>query len=116
MWQFVIQFKKHYGLRILSAFNRNVGKINIRCDSQPAVAMFKSVGIHGRSKHIDIKLQYVKQYLDKGEVEINYIPTEDNFADLLTKIKRGGQFNKLRKLIFDGCLFTKQGKVLDNMI
>ena len=78
--------------------------------------MLKSVGIHGRSKHIDVKLQYVKQYLEKGEVEINYIPTEDNIADLLTNIKRGSQFNKLRDLIFNECLFTKQGKVLDNMI
>ena len=41
---------------ILNAFNRNVEKISIRYDSHPAIAMFKSVGIHGRSKHVDINM------------------------------------------------------------
>jgi len=40
--------------------------------------------------------QIVKQYLDNGEFTLNYCPTTDMIADILTKPLQGSQFIKLR--------------------
>jgi hypothetical protein len=40
---------------------------------------------HEKSKHIDIKVHYIREQIEKGEVEFVYVPTEYQVADALTK-------------------------------
>lgn len=54
-------------------------------DSQSALAMSKNPQFHGRAKHIDIKYHYVREQVDKGTVQLQYCPTEEMLADILTK-------------------------------
>ena len=39
----------------------------------------------GRSKHIDIKFKYVTENIQNGSVNLRYITTSWNYADMLTK-------------------------------
>ena len=52
-----------------------------------------------RTRHIQIRYFWVKERVDKGEVKIEYMRSEDMYANVLTKPLQGGQFVRER-----GCL------------
>ena len=59
--------------------------ITIYCDSQPAIAILKNEGDHSRSKHFNIKYHAVRERVARKEIEVEYIETRSNIADILTK-------------------------------
>jgi len=40
---------------------------------------------HKRTKHIDIRYHFIRERIVSKEVELKYIPTKNQLADLLTK-------------------------------
>jgi hypothetical protein len=40
---------------------------------------------HRRTKHIDVRYHYVRQLIAFGKMEVDYVPTADMLADVLTK-------------------------------
>lgn len=59
--------------------------VAIKCDSQSAKHLMKNPMFHERSKHIDVKLHFVRDIINRGEVRVEKVGTEDNPADALTK-------------------------------
>lgn len=57
----------------------------IKCDNQGAIAISENPKFHSRVKHIDIRFHYLRDAVERGEVQIEYISSEDNPADILTK-------------------------------
>ena len=56
-----------------------------------------------RTKHIDIKLAYIQDTLEKGEMQLKWIPTRDQIADILTKSLNGPLHTALlNKLTVEG--------------
>ena len=53
----------------------------------------------GNSRHVDIRYFFVKDRVDKGEIGIEYCPTESMLADFFTKPLQGALFHKFRKVI-----------------
>eukprot|EP00253_Pinus_taeda_P024469 PITA_24469 len=50
-------------------------------------------GLDYRSKHIEIKYHFIRDYVQKGVVKLEYIPTDEQVADILTKaLPRGKHF------------------------
>ena len=64
-------------------------------DNQSAIAMTKNPQFHGRSKHIEIKYHFVRDKVAEGIVEIQYCPTTEMIADMLTKALPKDVFAKL---------------------
>ena len=60
--------------------------------------MAKNPQFHGRSKHISIKYHYIREQVNNDKIRLEYCPTEDMLADLLTKGIGPEKFEKLRKL------------------
>ena len=54
-------------------------------DNQSAISMARNPQFHGRTKHIGIKYHYIREEVNNRRVELNYCPTEDMIADVLTK-------------------------------
>ena len=54
-----------------------------------------------RSRHVDIRYFWLKDRAESGEVLIEYVPTEDMVADLLTKPLQGEIFRRLRDLLLN---------------
>ena len=40
---------------------------------------------HDKSKHIDIKYHYIRDMVQRGEVKLQYVATDEHIADVLTK-------------------------------
>ena len=55
------------------------------CDNQGAIALAKNPVHHQRSKHIDIRYHFIRSELQSGTMELVYIPTDQNVADVFTK-------------------------------
>jgi hypothetical protein len=54
-----------------------------------------------RTRHINIRFFFVKDKIDSGYVKIEYLPTGEMIADILTKPLQGGLFRKLRRQLLN---------------
>ena len=74
----------------------------IHIDNQAAIKLSDNPGNHARSKHIDIKHHLVRERITSGEIQLEYVNTEQQRADILTKSlpgpKHGSDLLKLRLL------------------
>jgi hypothetical protein len=59
--------------------------VTLFADNQGAIALAKNPVHHQRSKHIDIKYHFIRQQVEDGSVDLQYVPSIDNIADLFTK-------------------------------
>ena len=62
-----------------------VPRSTIHEDNTKAVFMVENSQIGERTKHIDTRHHYVKQQVENGTVEVIYINTLENPADIMTK-------------------------------
>lgn len=56
------------------------------CDSQSAIHLSKNPSFHSRSKHIDVRYHWIRDVLDNKFLELEKIHTDQNGADMMTKI------------------------------
>lgn len=54
-------------------------------DNQGAITLAKNPQLHNRSKHIDICYHFVRDLVEKGRLQIAYVPTTEMIADGMTK-------------------------------
>nr|GFA63175.1 hypothetical protein [Tanacetum cinerariifolium] len=66
-----------YGL----AFN----KIPMYCDNKSGIALCCNNVQHSRSKHIDIRYHFIKEQVENGVIELYFINTEYQLADIFAK-------------------------------
>nr|GEY32344.1 retrovirus-related Pol polyprotein from transposon TNT 1-94 [Tanacetum cinerariifolium] len=60
-------------------------KIPMYCDNKSAIALCCNNVQHSRSKHIDIRYHFIKEQIKNGVIELYFINTEYQLADLFTK-------------------------------
>nr|GFC09758.1 putative RNA-directed DNA polymerase [Tanacetum cinerariifolium] len=60
-------------------------KIPMYCDSKAAIAISCNPVQHLRTKHIDVRYHFIKEKVEKGIVELFFVGTEYQLADLFTK-------------------------------
>jgi hypothetical protein len=51
---------------------------------------------HSRTKHIDIRYHFLRDSPTRGDIEISYVNTKDQLADIFTKPLDEKTFSKLR--------------------
>ena len=59
--------------------------VELRCDNNGAIAQAREPRSHQRSKHILRRYHLIREIIDRKDVEIMRVPTDDNIADPLTK-------------------------------
>jgi hypothetical protein len=57
----------------------------IMCDNQCAIALAKNPVYHARTKHIEVQHHFVQEKVARWAIILEYCPTEDMLADVLTK-------------------------------
>jgi hypothetical protein len=68
-------------------------------DNQSAISLCKNPVFHDRSKHIDLRYHFIRECVEKGKVEVKYVSTDDQLADILTKPLGRVRFQELRSKI-----------------
>lgn len=71
----------------------------IYVDNKSAIDLAKNPVFHGRSKHIDIRYHFIRECVERGEIVIKHISTEEQRDDVLTKAMSTVKFEKMRALM-----------------
>jgi len=71
----------------------------ISVDNQAAIAISNNPVFHGKTKHFNIKLYFIREVQKNGDVKLLYCRTEDQMADLFTKALPANRFEFLTRLI-----------------
>ncbi|MBW0555865.1 hypothetical protein O181_095580 [Austropuccinia psidii MF-1] len=59
--------------------------VHLRCDNQGAVALCHNPLYHHKTRHLNIKLNWLRDLTINKEISLSYIPTSDMWADIFTK-------------------------------
>ena len=71
-------------------------------DNQSAIILSKNPVHHNRTKHIDTRYHFIRKCVEEKRIEVVYVKTEDQLADVLTK-----SLGRLKFLEMRGCLGIK---------
>ena len=66
-------------------------------DNQSAITLTRDAQFHARSKHFDVQNHFVREKVENGIVDIIYVPTDDNIADVFTKALPKPKHQKFRE-------------------
>ena len=55
------------------------------CDNQSIICLSNNPEIHSRTKHIDVRLHFIRNLIKDKILRIEHISTENMPADILTK-------------------------------
>ncbi|GJV89837.1 retrovirus-related pol polyprotein from transposon TNT 1-94 [Tanacetum coccineum] len=69
----------------LSDYGFAYNHIPLYCDNKSAIALCCNNVQHSRSKHIDIRHHFIREQVEKGVVELYFVRTEYQLADIFTK-------------------------------
>ncbi|GJS17990.1 retrovirus-related pol polyprotein from transposon TNT 1-94 [Tanacetum coccineum] len=69
----------------LSDYGFTFNKIPLYCDNQSAIALCYNNVQHSRSKHIDILHHFIKEQVENRVVEVYFVETKYQLADIFTK-------------------------------
>ncbi|KAI3735800.1 hypothetical protein L6452_15315 [Arctium lappa] len=76
----------------LRDYGFHFNKIPIYCDSKSAIA---NPVQHTKTKHIDVRYHFIKDHVEKGTIELFFVKTDYQLADLFTKALDEKRFNFL---------------------
>ena len=78
-------------------YNLLYDHIPLLCDNMSAINLTKNPIQHSKTKHIEIRYHFIRVLVQKGNVEVCFVNSENQFADILTKPVLEERFCMLRK-------------------
>nr|GEV84336.1 copia protein [Tanacetum cinerariifolium] len=79
----------------LTDYGFSFNKIPIYCDSKSAIAITCNRVQHSRTKHIAVRYHFLKEHVEKGTIDLYFVKTDYQLADLFTKALLADRFNYL---------------------
>jgi hypothetical protein len=60
-------------------------RVPLMCDNTSVISVAKNSVFHKRMKHFEVRHQFLRDHVEKRDIEIIYIDTERQLADIVTK-------------------------------
>ncbi|GJX37017.1 hypothetical protein Tco_0250320 [Tanacetum coccineum] len=79
----------------LTYYGFQFNKIPLYCDNKSAIALCCNNVQHSRAKHIDVCYHFIKEQVENGIVELYFVRTKYQLADIFTKPLPRERFNFL---------------------
>nr|GEU80471.1 hypothetical protein [Tanacetum cinerariifolium] len=96
----------------LQDYGFNYNKIPLYCDSQSAIAISCNLVQHSHTKHIHTRYHFIKEQVKNGVIELYFVRTEYQLADMFTKALPEDRFKYLVRRIGMRCLTPAELEVL----
>ncbi len=81
----------------LEDYQINANNIPIFCDNTTAICLSKNPILDSRAKHIEIKHHFIRDYVQKGILDIQFIDTKHQWADISGKPLIVERFDFIKK-------------------
>ncbi|GJZ51404.1 retrovirus-related pol polyprotein from transposon TNT 1-94 [Tanacetum coccineum] len=92
----------------LTYYGFHFDKIPMYCDSKAAIAILCNLVQHSCTKHIDVRYHFIKEHVEKGIVELFFVGTEYQLADLFIKALPKDRFKYLVRRLGMRCLTPEE--------
>ena len=79
--------------------SNNLEQLKILCDNSSTVKLSKNPVLHGRSKHIDVKFYFLRDFCRDETIDLIHFRSEDQAVDTFTKALKREFYVKLRELL-----------------
>jgi hypothetical protein len=80
----------------LRDYSYKLSKVPLLCDNESAIRMANNPVEHSRTKHIAIQYHFLRDHQQRGDIEIAYVSTKEQLADIFTKSLDEKTFTKPR--------------------
>ena len=84
---------------LIGEFGVKQDSVIILSDSQSVIHLTKNQGYHERTKHIDVRLHFIREVVGSKRVLIEKVHTDDNAADFVTKPVTATKFERCMNLV-----------------
>ncbi|WJX12733.1 hypothetical protein P8452_03195 [Trifolium repens] len=81
----------------LEDYQISSNNIPLHCDNTAAIHLSKNPILHSRAKHIEIKHHFIRDYVQKGVIDLKFIETENQWVDIFTKPLAVERFDFIKK-------------------
>jgi hypothetical protein len=76
-------------------------RVPLMCDNTSAISIAKNLVFHKKVRHVERRHHFLRDHVQKGDIEMRYIDTERQLAVIFTKPLDSSQFADLQeKLVF----------------
>lgn len=72
------------------------GCIAIKCDNTSTIKLFNNPVFHGRCKHIDVRFNFLRDWVKKGVIKLEYYSSSEQLTYIHTKPQGRETFLKLK--------------------
>ncbi|KNZ57661.1 hypothetical protein VP01_2104g1 [Puccinia sorghi] len=81
-------------------WNEKLNPSTFHIDNRGLAEKIKNFGSNSKTKHLDIKMKWLRDLKNRNEINVTLIPSEDMIADTLTKASNSESLNRLREKCF----------------
>jgi hypothetical protein len=75
------------------------GASSLLMDNQSAIVVARNPEHHGRMRHLDLVHHWLRGQVEAGVIDVKYVPTEDQLADIMTKALPKPAVERLRDMM-----------------
>jgi hypothetical protein len=80
----------------LLEYDVSFDKVPLLCDNESAIKIAYNPVQHSRTKHIEIRHHFIRDHVARGDIELGYVSTKEQLADIFTKPLDEARFCYLR--------------------
>ncbi|XP_072088036.1 secreted RxLR effector protein 161-like [Arachis hypogaea] len=80
----------------LADYKLRVSNIPLFCDNMSAINISKNPVLHSRTKHIEVRFHSIREHVQNRNLDIQFVNSEGQLADIFTKPLIEERFCKLR--------------------
>jgi hypothetical protein len=80
----------------MSDFVEEYTHVPLQCDNTSAISVAKNLVLHSKTKHIEVRYNFLRHNVEKGNIALIHVPTHDLLADIFTKPLDQTTFSHLR--------------------
>jgi hypothetical protein len=74
-------------------------RVLLMCDNTSAISVVKNSVFHKKMRHVERKFHFLRDHVEKRDIEMRYIDTERQLIDIFTKPLDSSRFADLRREI-----------------
>jgi hypothetical protein len=78
-------------------FGVSFERVPLMCDNTSVISVAKNLVFHKRMRHLERRHHFLRDHVEKGDIEMRYIDTKRQLTDIFTKPLNASRFVDLRR-------------------